>query len=83
MYEIGQGDLNKEIPGGYHRETPAAPGSSIQLTIDRDLQFEVQRFLSQRMEKVNATVAGAVVMDVQTGEVLAQASYPTYNAQKP
>ncbi|MFI7597733.1 penicillin-binding transpeptidase domain-containing protein [Actinoplanes sp. NPDC049681] len=83
VYEIGRGDLAKEIPGGYHRETPAAPGSSVQLTIDRDLQFEVQRYLTQQMKKVDATVAGAVVLDVQTGEVLAQASYPTYNAQKP
>ncbi|WP_444542442.1 peptidoglycan D,D-transpeptidase FtsI family protein [Couchioplanes azureus] len=83
VYETGRGDLAKEIPGGYRRETPAAPGSSIQLTIDRDLQFEVQRYLSQRMDKINATVAGAVVLDVQTGEVLAQASYPPYNAQKP
>jgi cell division protein FtsI (penicillin-binding protein 3) len=32
---------------------------------------------------VNATVAGAVVLDVKTGEVLAQASYPAYNAAKP
>ncbi|GAA2584955.1 hypothetical protein GCM10010435_73710 [Winogradskya consettensis] len=83
VYERGQGKLNKEIPGGYNRETPAAPGSSVQLTIDRDLQFEVQRYLSQYMEDVNATVAGAVVIDIKTGEVLAQASYPTYNAQKP
>ncbi|UQU63164.1 penicillin-binding protein [Couchioplanes caeruleus] len=83
VYEVGQGDLAKEIPGGYHRETPAAPGSSIQLTIDRDLQFEVQRYLTQQMKKVQATVAGAIVLDARTGEVLAQASYPTYNAQKP
>ncbi|PRY30082.1 peptidoglycan synthetase FtsI [Pseudosporangium ferrugineum] len=83
VYEIGRGDLAKEIPGGYHRETKAAPGSSLQLTIDSDLQFEVQRYLGEYMEKVHATVAGAVVLDVQTGEVLAQASYPPYNAQKP
>ncbi|MEV4637246.1 penicillin-binding transpeptidase domain-containing protein [Actinoplanes sp. NPDC049548] len=83
VYEIGRGDLAKEIPGGYHRETQAAPGSSIQLTIDRFLQFEVQRYLGYYMRKVDATVAGAVVLDVQTGEVLAQASYPPYNAQKP
>ncbi|MFI5492040.1 peptidoglycan D,D-transpeptidase FtsI family protein [Actinoplanes sp. NPDC051859] len=82
VYETGRGDLAKEIPGGYRRETPAAPGSSVQLTIDRDLQFEVQRYLSQQMEKINATVAGAIVLNAQTGEVLAQASYPTYNAQK-
>ncbi len=83
VYEVGQGDLAKEIPGGYHRETPAAPGSSIELTIDRDLQYEVQRYLTQQMKKVQATVAGAIVLDARTGEVLAQASYPTYNAQKP
>jgi cell division protein FtsI (penicillin-binding protein 3) len=41
-YEVGQGvvNLDQEIPGGYHEETPAQPGKSLQLTIDRDLQFE-------------------------------------------
>ena len=42
----GPVDLGQEIPGGYHTETPARPGSSLVLTIDRDLQFEVQRMLS-------------------------------------
>ncbi|GAA3346963.1 hypothetical protein GCM10020358_59940 [Amorphoplanes nipponensis] len=83
VFEIGRGDLAKEIPGGYHRQTDASPGSSIQLTINRDLQFEVQRVLSQQGEKNNATVAAAVVLNARTGEVLAQASYPAYNAAKP
>jgi cell division protein FtsI (penicillin-binding protein 3) len=88
VFEIGNPNspgakLAKEIPGGYHKLTPAQPGTSLQLTVDRDLQFEVQRILSDRMEKVNATVGGAVVLDVRTGEVLVQASYPAYNAQQP
>jgi cell division protein FtsI (penicillin-binding protein 3) len=83
IFEIGRGDLAKEIPGGYLRQTDPSPGSSIQLTINLDLQFEVQRELSQQMEKANATVAAAVVMNPKTGEVLAQASYPPYNAAKP
>ncbi|MEV6489245.1 penicillin-binding transpeptidase domain-containing protein [Actinoplanes sp. NPDC051633] len=83
VYETGRGQLDKEIPGGYHKLTPASPGTSLQLTIDRDLQFEVQRILGERMEDVDATVGGAVVLDVKTGEVLAQASYPAYDAQKP
>ncbi|HEU4346933.1 MAG TPA: penicillin-binding protein 2 [Actinoplanes sp.] len=88
VFEIGNPNspgakLAKEIPGGYHKLTPAQPGTSLQLTIDRDLQFEVQRILSERMEEVNATVGGAVVIDVRTGEVLVQASYPAYNAQQP
>jgi cell division protein FtsI (penicillin-binding protein 3) len=88
VFEIGNPNspgakLAKEIPGGYHQLTPAQPGTSLQLTIDRDLQFEVQRILSERMEQVNATVGGAVVIDVTTGEVLSQASYPAYDAQQP
>ena len=83
VFETGRGQLDKEIPGGYHLMIPASPGTSLQLTVDRDLQFEVQRILGERMEEVDATVGGAVVLDVQTGEVLAQASYPSYDAQKP
>jgi cell division protein FtsI (penicillin-binding protein 3) len=82
-YEAGQGALAKEIPGGYRKETPAQPGSSLQLTIDRDLQYEVQRVLGVQMPKVGATFGCAVVLDVRTGEVLAQASYPAYDAADP
>lgn len=86
-FEIGQPDagtnLDHEIPGGYHSETPARPGSSLQLTIDRDLQFEVQRVLGAKLRQVNADFGGAVVLDVRTGEVLAQASYPFYDAANP
>jgi cell division protein FtsI (penicillin-binding protein 3) len=79
----GPVDLGQEIPGGQHTETPARPGSSLVLTIDRDLQFEVQRILGQRMSQVKATVGAAVVLDVRTGEVLAQASYPFFDAANP
>jgi cell division protein FtsI (penicillin-binding protein 3) len=86
-YEVGQPDgtvnLDHEIPGGYHEETPARPGSSIQLTIDRDLQFEVQRILGQKLRAEHADIGAAVVLDVRTGEVLAQASYPFYDAANP
>ena len=80
---FGDGQLAKEIPGGYQRQKNPKPGTSLQLTIDRDLQYQVQRLLSEDMEKVNATIGAAVVIDTQTGDVLAQASYPAYNAAKP
>jgi cell division protein FtsI (penicillin-binding protein 3) len=88
VYEIGNpdtsgGKLAEQIPGGYHRETAARPGSSVQLTIDRYLQYQVEQSLSAQLTKVHATMGGAVVMDVQTGEVLAQASFPGYNAAEP
>jgi cell division protein FtsI (penicillin-binding protein 3) len=86
-FEIGQPDgpvdLDQEIPGGYHSETAARPGSSLVLTIDRDLQFEIQRILGAKMAQVKASVGAAVVLDVRTGEVLAQASYPFFDAANP
>jgi cell division protein FtsI (penicillin-binding protein 3) len=82
-FEIGDGNLAAEIPGGYHQEKPARPGTSLQLTIDRDLQYQVQHILYDRMRQVNATFGSAVVLDVRTGEVMAQASYPGYDAAEP
>jgi cell division protein FtsI (penicillin-binding protein 3) len=81
-FEVGNGDL-VQIPGGYEEETAPRPGSSIELTIDRDLQYEVQQILAQKMAKAGATFAAAVVLDTHTFEVLAQASYPTYSAANP
>src|SRR5690606_7646825 len=87
VFEIGQPDgdidLDREIPGGYHEETPARPGSSLRLTLDRDLQFEVQRILGANMAKVGAMNGAAIVLDARTGEILAQASYPFYDAANP
>jgi cell division protein FtsI (penicillin-binding protein 3) len=82
-FEIGQGDLAREIPGGVHIETPARPGSSVELTLNRDLQYEVQSSLGERMSALKATFGTAVVLDIKTGEVVAQASYPSYDAADP
>ncbi|NUT32508.1 MAG: penicillin-binding protein 2 [Hamadaea sp.] len=84
VFETGRGSqLNKEIPGGYHKTTPARNGSSLQLTIDRDLQYEVQRILTAKLQAVKGIFGSATVIDIKTGEVLAQASWPTYNAADP
>ncbi|MGC4852956.1 peptidoglycan D,D-transpeptidase FtsI family protein [Micromonospora sp. DT4] len=83
VYEAGLGDLAAPIPGGYSKTTPAKPGSSIALTIDRDLQFRCQQILSAGMAGQRGATAAAVIIDVPTGEVLAQASHPTYDAAKP
>ncbi|WP_346123254.1 penicillin-binding protein 2, partial [Micromonospora coerulea] len=82
-YEVGQGDLAAPIPGGYSRTTQPKPGSSVRLTIDRDLQFQTQRILSAQMAQIKGSVGAAVIIDVPTGEVLSQASYPTYDAADP
>ncbi|MBQ1073007.1 penicillin-binding protein 2 [Micromonospora sp. C31] len=83
VYEVGLGDLAAPIPGGYSVTTKARPGSSLQLTVDRDLQFMTQRILSRHMARSKGSTGAAVVIEIPSGEVLAQASHPTYNAAKP
>ena len=57
---------------------PPVPGNSIMLTIDMDLQQVAQDSLEEEILWLQAT--GAVVaLDCKTGEILAMASYPTYN----
>jgi cell division protein FtsI (penicillin-binding protein 3) len=53
------------------------------LTIDRDLQYEALRMLSARIKAIGAYTGTAVVLDSKTGEIMAMASYPTYDAAKP
>ncbi|WP_373319677.1 peptidoglycan D,D-transpeptidase FtsI family protein [Rugosimonospora africana] len=82
-FEVGQGDLSAPIPGGYDETKAAHPGSSLELTIDRDLQYEFQQVLTKQMQGYHADFGSAVAIDIHTGEVLAQASYPSYDANKP
>ncbi|MED3660312.1 stage V sporulation protein D [Ureibacillus sp. FSL K6-8385] len=54
-------------------------GATVQLTIDLEVQKVVERELSQAMEKYNAEQALAIAMNPKTGEILALASFPTYD----
>jgi cell division protein FtsI (penicillin-binding protein 3) len=82
-FEVGLGLQGAEIPTGYQEEKAPHPGSSLELTIDGSLQYEIQQLLAKRMAAVNADFGSAVVMDAHTGEVLAQASYPNYDVDAP
>lgn len=83
-FESGQGTrLARQIPGGYLVETPAEPGSHLRLTIDADLQYEVERVLADWLSGTEASFGAAVVLDPRTFEVLGQASYPGYDAADP
>ena len=53
-------------------EAPPRPGDSIYLTIDRSLQADAENILGQRLGAI-------VVLDPNTGHVLAMASYPRFD----
>ena len=58
-------------------------GANIQLTIDLEYQSVLQEELSRRMNEANAKSAMGVLMNPQTGAVLAMASLPSYDPNNP
>jgi cell division protein FtsI (penicillin-binding protein 3) len=61
----------------------AQNGAPLRTTIDRDLQWFTQKVLAQAVQQYRAESGAAIVMDTRTGEVLALADVPTFDANKP
>lgn len=59
--------------------TESPDGSSVTLTIDRELQFVVEKELALAMDQHQAESATAVVLDAQTSEILAMSTLPTFD----
>ena len=59
------------------------PGNDLRLTIDRRLQYLAYRELKRTVLKHGARSGSVVMMDLDTGEVLAMVNQPSYNPNKP
>ncbi len=79
-YEVGGGN---RIPLGENTEVEPVNGKPLTLTIDRYVQWHAQRVLRTAVQKARARSGAAVVLDTRTGEILALADYPTYDANAP
>jgi cell division protein FtsI (penicillin-binding protein 3) len=60
-------------------DRPATAGVSLELTIDQYLQHIAERELRAGVEENNAAGGTALVMEPNTGEILALANWPTFN----
>ncbi len=76
-YEVADG---QQLPLAHTTEIPPKEGTGVRLTIDQDLQFLAQRRLAQAVKSSGGLSGVAVVQDVRTGQLLALADYPTFNA---
>ena len=70
--EIGRG--GPTIPGQREVSRQPVPGADVVLTIDRSLQFEVERVLTEQVDAMDAQGGVVLVSDPTTGEILAMAS---------
>lgn len=61
----------------------AAQGDDIYLTIDKTIQHVAERELALAVRTSEAQAGSVVVMDPESGEILAMANYPTFNPNEP
>lgn len=63
-------------------QVPPVDGRDLQLSIDSKVQFFAYQKLRDAVLENKAKAGSVVVLDVQTGEVLALANYPSYNPSR-
>ncbi|GCB50156.1 cell division protein ftsI [Peptidoglycan synthetase] [Streptomyces sp. NL15-2K] len=69
----------RQVPTVGSTETPAVPGSDVELTIDRDIQWAAQNAITEQVKKSGADRGYVIVQDTRTGEVLAMANSPGFD----
>jgi cell division protein FtsI (penicillin-binding protein 3) len=68
-----------EIPGSQSEITPVQSGTSIRLTVDRDIQWVASKAIADVVKSTRALSGTVIVMDPKTGHILAHATAPTFD----
>lgn len=78
-YEAEYGRSGQAIPGGVHEQVDAVDGQDIVVSININLQRDVEEYLTNGCKDLEAASGSAVLMDGSTGEIYAAASLPLFN----
>ena len=81
MYERGA-DGEVILYGNYNKQD-SINGDSLVLTIDRTVQYIIEKKLEEHVKKTGAKSGQIIVMDPVTGNILGMASYPRFNPYDP
>lgn len=68
-----------EIPGSQSEIIPAQAGTSVRLTVDRDIQWVASKAIADAVKSSRALSGTVIVMDPKTGQILAHATAPTFD----
>lgn len=68
-----------EIPGSQQELVAAKTGTTVRLTIDRDIQWIASQAISEAVKASHAVSGTVIVLDPKTGEILAHATAPTFD----
>jgi cell division protein FtsI (penicillin-binding protein 3) len=68
-----------EIPGSQNDIVAAKAGTTVRLTIDRDVQWVAAKAIAEAVKSSRAASGSVIVMDPRTGAIVAHATAPTFD----
>lgn len=81
---VTQIDLNNsEISDNYATYIESENGSDVYLTLDITIQSAVEKYIKEAVENKECESASSIIMEPSTGNILAMASYPSFNLNEP
>lgn len=77
-YQVGEKDSHGRLIN-VGDEVKAQDGSTVVLSVDREIQYYVEKTLAEAVEEYQADSGSVVIMNPKTGAIVAIANAPTYN----
>lgn len=77
-----ENSLGRQVPTGGEKGQDPVPGHTVQLTIDRNIQWYAEQLIAAKVAEAAAESGTIVVQDVKTGEVLAMATAPGFDPNR-
>ena len=81
--EVEVGTDNEPIPLTEINISPVVPAKNLRLTIQADIQYEADQVCKLRVQQTHGRNCSIVVMQPETGAILAMAQWPTYDPYNP
>ena len=83
-YALEESDVNgRKIDNTLSKYIPSVAGCDVKLTIDVNIQQIVENALDTLCQEQNPKTATAIVMNPNTGEIVAMSSKPSFDLNKP
>ncbi len=79
LLEAEQDVFGQQIALGKRQNVDPENGLDVVLTIDRAIQYHVEKALKEAVEKHKADKGSVIIMDPETGKIIAMAQYPNFD----
>jgi len=79
IFKGAKSGLNNVIRAITNKEQTVVMGSSLVVSLDKNVQFKTEQELQSMVQEKEAESGSAIIMEADTGRIVAMANYPSFN----